>query len=227
MPRLARAARGGEIYHTLNRGNDRKQIFFKDQDYVNFLSLLHQAQKRIPVRIIGYCLMPNHWHLLLWPDGDGDLSRLMHWLCVTHTQRFHRIQNSIGHGHIYQGRYKSFPVETNNYLITVARYIERNALRAGLVKRAEAWRWSSLHQHLNGCLSHEVPRLTPLPIQRPQPWVDYVNQSENKNEVDQLKLSICRGRPFGSDEWVRQTATVMGIAQSLRPRGRPPIEKGS
>src|SRR6185436_17517799 len=101
---------------------------------------------RIAIRILKFCLMPNHWHLLLWPYADGDLSRFMHWLCVTHTQRWHRRNGTSGTGHIYQGWYKAFPVESNSHLTTVAKYVERNALRARLVPKAEEWKWSSLHQ---------------------------------------------------------------------------------
>ena len=96
------------------------------------------------MRLLAYCVMPNHWHLVVWPHQDGALSRFMNWLTLTHTQRWHQHRHSVGEGHVYQGQFKSFPVETNEYFLVVCRYVERNAVRAGLVERAEQWRWSSV-----------------------------------------------------------------------------------
>jgi len=87
--------------------------------------------------------------LLLWPRADGELSETMRWLTVTHTQRWHAHRNSAGTGPVYQGRFKSFPVQSDEHFLSVARYVERNAVRAHLVKRAEEWRWSSLWQWQN------------------------------------------------------------------------------
>src|SRR5258707_5271366 len=92
--------------------------------------------------------MPNHWHLVVRPQHDGDLSRFVGWVTLTHTQRWHARQHTVGSGHAYQGRFKSFPVEADDHFLTLCRYVERNALRAALVVRAEEWRWSSLAQRL-------------------------------------------------------------------------------
>jgi putative transposase len=99
--------------------------------------------------------MPNHWHLLLWPRNDGELSEVMRWITVTHAQRWHAHRQSSGSEPVYQGRFKSFPVQTDEPFLMVARYVERNALRAKLVERAEEWQWSSLWQ-----LSQKDPRLS-------------------------------------------------------------------
>ena len=121
-------------------------IFNHDGDYSAFEQVMVEACARIPMRILAYCLMPNHWHMVLWPIGDGDLSRFVSWLTLTHTQRWHTHRHIAGSGHLYQGRFKSFVVEENEHLLTVCRYVERNALRAKLVDRAEKWRWCSLWQ---------------------------------------------------------------------------------
>ncbi len=227
MARLPRGAIGGEIYHVINRGNKRAQIFFCERDYWLFMSLIAKAQERIPMRLLSYCIMPNHWHLLLWPYKDKDMSRFMHWLSVTHTQRWHIEHQSIGLGHIYQGRFKSFPVQLDQHLITVARYVERNALRAKLVLRAEDWRWGSLFQSTYQQVGADFPVLASLPLDRPEPWIEYVNSDESTYDLTQIRLSSTRGRPLGQEIWVSETAAKLGILQSLRPRGRPVKGKGS
>ncbi|MBS3735425.1 MAG: IS30 family transposase [Phycisphaerae bacterium] len=177
MPRAARAAVGGIVYHVLNRGNARLPLFESPDEYALFLSILAQAHDRVAMRTIGYCLMPNHWHLVLRPREDGDLSEFMRWLTVTHTQRWHAARGTPGSGHLYQGRFKSFPVQAGRLsraqraagvieggdpVLSVLRYVERNPLRAGLATRVEAWPWSSLHQRTAGLVMF-VDDLTVIP----------------------------------------------------------------
>ena len=142
MPRTSRASVGGICYHVLNRGNAQAEVFHKVDDFAAFLQLMAEANERLPLRILGYALMPNHFHLVLWPRADGDLSRWMQWLLTSHVRRYHRHYH--GSGHVWQGRFKAFPIEQDEHLHTVLRYVERNPLRAKLVRRAEAWAWSSL-----------------------------------------------------------------------------------
>ncbi len=131
----------------MNRRIGRLPLLEKPADYLAFEKILKEAHYQTAVRIAAYCLMPNLWHLLLWPRNDGELSEVMRWITVTHTQRWHAHRHSVGTGPVYQGRFKSFPVQTDDHFITVARYIEHNALsRTKLVERAEDWRWSSLFQ---------------------------------------------------------------------------------
>jgi REP element-mobilizing transposase RayT len=133
MGRPKRAADGGLVYHVLNRANARMTIFENDADYAAFEQVLEEAVERTGTRLLAYCLMPNHWHLVLWPREDGELSRFTGWLTLTHTQRWHAHRHSSGSGHLYQGRFKSFPVQDDNHFWTLCRYVERNALRAKLV----------------------------------------------------------------------------------------------
>ncbi|HEV3342013.1 MAG TPA: transposase, partial [Pirellulales bacterium] len=144
MPRVARIAPGGLVYHVLNRSVARLPLFQKPSDFEAFEHVLDEAQDRYPTRILAYCLMPNHWHFVLWPRRDGELTHFMRWLTHTHTMRWHAHYHTSGTGHVYQGRFKAFPIETDEYFYTVVRYVERNPLRANLVARAEDWRWSSL-----------------------------------------------------------------------------------
>ena len=130
------------VFHVINRANARARIFGNDGDYAAFERVMWETLARQPMRILGYLIMPNHWHLVLWPEHDGDLAKFMQRLTVAHVRRWHLHRKTVGCGHLYQGTYKSFPVETDEHLLTVLRYGERNALRAGLVERAEEWRWS-------------------------------------------------------------------------------------
>ena len=146
MPRTARLAPGGMVFHVLNRGVGQMQIFERENDYDAFRRVVDETLRLAPTRICAYCWMPNHWHFVLWPQHDGDLSRFMQRMANMHTQRWQRAKGCVGHGHLYQGRFKSFPVESDDHFYAVVRYVERNALRAGLVERAEDWPWGSLHQ---------------------------------------------------------------------------------
>src|SRR5580700_182214 len=147
MGRPLRAVQGGLVDHTLNRANARLAIFADEGDFAAFERALAEAVTRYDMRLLAYCVMPNHFHLVVWPRGDGDLSHFMQWLTLTHTQRWHAHHHTAGCGHLYQGRFKSFPVQSDEHFLTVCRYVERNALRAGLAAPAESWRWGSLWRH--------------------------------------------------------------------------------
>ena len=143
MPRRARVALGGLLFHVLNRGVAQMQLFENPADYQAFEQVLRETLDESSMRICAYTVMPNHWHLLLWPECDGELARFMQRLTITHVRRWQQHRGYAGLGHVYQGRYKSFPVESDEHFWVVARYLERNAHRANLVLRAEEWRWSS------------------------------------------------------------------------------------
>src|SRR5262249_20111239 len=220
MPRRPRGATGGYVSHVLNPALGPAPLFRKDGDYAAFETILRQAPDFRPMRLLAYCLMPNHWHLVLWPKGDGDLSEYLRWLTVTHTQRYHAHCRTAGTGPLYQGRFKSFPIQAGDHLRTVLRYVERNPLRAGPVREAEAWRGAGLWQRL-----HRDPaaRLSDWPEGRPDPtmWVKYVNGVETAAELAALHRSVARGAPYGDEVWAGRTATRLGLESSLRPRGRP------
>lgn len=165
MGRPRRAADGGLVYHVLNRANARMPIFEKPEDYAAFLRILEEAVERTRTRLLAYCVLSNHWHLVVWPKADGELSRFVGWLTLTHTQRWHAHRRSTGSGHVYQGRFKSFPVQEDKHFFTVCRYVERNALRANLVRRAEDWPWGSLSRWLQGTAA-EKSLLAPWPLRR-------------------------------------------------------------
>ena len=207
---------GGYCYHVLNRGNGRARVFHDADDYHHFVRLLRQVCSRLPLRVIGLCLMPNHFHLVLWPRGDDDLSTWMQWLLTAQVHGYR--QRYKGSGHVWQGRFKAFPIEEGEHLLTVLRYVERNALRAGLVARAEEWAWTSLPGWLQPSL---LPWLDPGPVPRPAGWLEYVQTPQTEAELAALRRSVERGAPYGSPTWVERTAVQLGLESSLQSPGRP------
>ncbi|HEV3257528.1 MAG TPA: transposase [Gemmataceae bacterium] len=192
MRPTARSTPGGFCYHALNRGNRRAEVFHAEADYDRFVRLLAQAVAAFPVRLLAFCLMPNHFHLAVWPPGDRDLSACMHWLLTTHASRYQKQHRSTGH--VWQGRFRAFPIQEDAHLLTVLRYIERNPLRAGLVSRAGDWRWSSLRWHLN------PPQLAFLhagPVPRPPDWAAWVNAPQTEAELRALRRCAQRARRTG------------------------------
>jgi putative transposase len=143
MPRLARVDVANNIYHVINRSTGRLQIFNKASDYQDFTDLLLEAKDITDMRILAYTIMPNHWHLVLYPRMDGDLGTFMHRLTNAHTRQVHTKTKTIGYGPLYQGRYKSFLVDTDEYYLTLLKYVERNPVRAKLAQTCEAWQWGS------------------------------------------------------------------------------------
>ena len=218
MPRRPRFATGGYVFHVLNRGAGRQTLFETDHDYDAFVALLDEARRHTPMRLLAFCVMPNHWHLVLWPETDDSLSEYMRWLTVTHSQRWHAFRGTAGTGPVYQGRFKSFPVEEDDHFFAVCRYVERNALRAGLVTLAERWKWGSLW---HGASQSALLALDSWPVPRPSNWIEHVNQPQSEEELAAIRESVLRGRPYGSRAWVRQAAKTLGLTNTLRMRGSP------
>ena len=218
MSRPTRASAGNVCYHVLNRGNARGTVFHKDGDYLAFLKLLKEASDRISMRLLSFCLMPNHFHWVLWPRNDGDLSRWMQWLTTSHVRRYHRHYDSSGH--VWQGRFKSFPVQSDQHLLTVMRYVERNPVRAKYipVRKAQNWKWSSLGTPPADAI---CPKLHNGPVKRRENWLDWVNQPLTNDERKAMERCIARGQPYGEEKWQKQIAKKLGIESTLRPRGRP------
>lgn len=188
MPRTARASQGGYCYHVLNRGNARRTVFHKDGDYSAFFKLLTEVAERTDMRLLAYCLLPNHFHLCLWPQHDGHLSDYMMWLLTAHVRRYH--QHYHCSGHVWQGRFRAFPIQEDAHLLAVLRYIERNPVRAGLVDNAQDWRWSSAASSRSG-----KPVLDTSPVPRPEEWLDRVNQPQTKRRWKAYARAYVEGVP--------------------------------
>jgi len=161
------------MYHVYNRGSRRGPIFRAAEDYRAFVRLAAEARARFAMRFLAYCLMPNHWHFLLWPRADGDLSNCFHWLTGTHGSKWRKLTDTVGEGAVYQARFGSGPINDHWHMRNVWLYIERNPLVAGLVDRAEDWPWSSA-----SCWVKPDPDLTldEGPVRRPDDWLNLVNE---------------------------------------------------
>lgn len=211
MPRLARGQQStGYVYHVLNRGNGGATVFHTDGDYRAFLDLLAIAKTKYPIKVFGFCLMPNHFHLVLEPSSRGTLSRVMLWWLTSHVRRYHRHYHS--HGHVWQGRFKNFPIQQDGHLLTVLHYVVNNPIRAGLASNAEQWPWSSLrHPAL----------IDPWPLEVPSNWHRACDEPLVDHDLVQIRTCVNRQAPFGSPTWQEQLAKLFGLESTLRPRGRP------
>ncbi|MBU3969107.1 transposase [Patescibacteria group bacterium] len=220
MPRAIRTDVGNYCYHIINRANARLPIFFKEEDYELFENTLEEAKEKYNMRILVYCLMPNHFHLVLYPKNDGDLGKFMQWLTLTHTQRWHQQKNTKGTGHLYQGRYKSFIIEKDNHLLSVLNYVECNAFRAKLVKKAENWKFCSLWRKLYGN-DKQKKLLSVWPISEPDDYLSFVNTPQLKEVEESIRLSVIKGKPYGNDNWSMKIIKKFGLESTIRLPWRP------
>lgn len=220
MARITRTDIGNQIYHVINRANGRLPIFETDTDYRLFETVLEEGRERFDMRVLAYCLMPNHWHLILYPKQDGDLSRFMSWITNTHTRRWHTASDTIGEGHLYQGRYKSFLCQADTHFLTLVRYVELNAKKANLVKKAEEWRWGSAWRR--GCGSPSQKQLlSSWPVSVPANYHAWLNTPQSALEEEAIERSETKNIPFGTDKWRDVIIRRYGLEQTLRTVGRP------
>jgi putative transposase len=225
MSRQTRAVADGLLYHALNRGNNRAPVFFEADDYRAFLQALAQTQQRYPFQLYGYCLLPNHFHLLLAPATGQSISRIVQSLTVAHTWHYHKAHASSGH--VWQGRFKSPVIQSDEHALTVLRYIESNPLRAGLVADLANYPWSSYRVHGLGCpdsLVSTMPgweNLRRTPATRQRFWQGWVHKALTSRELAAIRKSVVGGLPYGAADWAQKTALTLGLHLARRPRGRP------
>lgn len=214
MPRVERGLYDNCLYHVINRGNGRQEVFHKENDYDAFINLIRRAKDIYPVKIYGYCLMPNHFHMVVAPDRGEELSKWMQWLMTSHVRRYHKHYGSSGH--VWQGRYKSFMVQEDKHLLMVLRYIEGNPMRARIVDSARDWKWSS-HREAMGKreLTDEAP------IELPKEWGRYVDEPMTEKELEKVRQSVNRQAPYGESKWQMEICKKYGMESTMRDRGRP------
>jgi putative transposase len=224
MPRPLRPIDDGLIYHVINRGNNRQSVFHKPEDFQAFLRALAELKERLPFELYGYCLLNNHFHLLLRPTG-ATISRIVQSLLVSHTQRYHKHYRSGGH--VWQGRFKSPVIQNDEHLLNLLRYIEANPLRAKLVKRADEYPWSSYPAHGLGQSDELLDRvlvyeeLSPYPAVRQRKWAEKVHAPPAAATLAEIRRSTATGLPYGSPQWVARLAKKLDLDLTIRPRGRP------
>lgn len=217
MPRRPRPTDANLVFHAMNRGARRLGLFGSAEDYATFLEVLDEAVERFSMRLLDYVVMPNHWHLVVWPAGGTDLAKFMAWATLVHAQRWHRAKQSIGTGTIYQGRYKAVPVKDDRHLLTLCRYVERNPVRAGLVAKAADWPWSSASPRAREC----GPPISPWPVPRPEPWQVLVDTAQAPDELERVRHAIRTATPYGPPAWQGVVARQLRWHMGGRPRGRP------
>lgn len=220
MPRMNRVAVGGVVYHVINRSNGRAEMFSNDDEYKHFERLLKEGKELTNMRILSYCIMPNHWHLVLYPINDTDMGEFMRWVTTTHVRQRRVMTKSIGCGHLYQGTYKSFPIQTDIYVQQLILYVEQNPLRAKLVKRAENWKWSSLWRREFGN-KEEKKLLSSLPTKLPINCLESVNTILKSDKLEIIRKSVNKGTPFGSDNWIDKMVDRYKMGSTVRGVGRP------
>jgi len=193
-PRTRRFAPIDFAHHVINRGNERRRIFFADRDYETFLRLMWYAKERHPVEVFGVCLMPNHFHALMRPRAAGALSAYWQWVLGCYACDLRSTTNTLGYGHVFQRRFWNRGIEDRRHFLAVLRYIEANPVRAGLTNRAEQWRWGSaaLRHTSRGFL------LDPLPFVLPDDWIEIVNSPQPFADLDAIRNPEPRGRPVKS-----------------------------
>ena len=170
MPRRPRYAPTGHIFHVVNRGVERRRLFFTSADYQGFLRLLGKGKEQWPIKIFGLCIMPNHYHLLVQPTADRALSAYIHWVQGCYACDLRAQTNSKGHGHVFQQRFWSGILFDEFDFLAALRYVEANPREGRLVTCAEEWEWSSLTMRIRG---NRI--LDPLPSVLPMNWIELVN----------------------------------------------------
>jgi putative transposase len=220
MARTKRNCPAGEVFHVLNRAVARLTMFEQPEDYAAFMRAVTETWEILPLPIYAMVAMPNHWHFVVRPETSDQVSEFFRRLTVMHTMRWHAHNATGGTGHLYQGRFKSFPIQSDGHLLTVMRYVERNPVRANFIELAEDWHWSSAYARRQPADDHRwlaVPDDPPLP----RNWRSWVNKVETESELTSLRHSVRRGLPFGDDQWTRSSAVRPGLETTTRPRGRP------
>ena len=216
MPRRLRRSLQGAVFHVMNRAVRGTVLFKTIADYRAFIAVTCESLKRFRIKIIAYCLMPNHWHFVVICERIEDVSHWMHWLSSTHANRWNGAHGTRGRGAVYQGRFTAVPVEKNRSLVRVCRYVERNALRSGLVAAAQDWTWGSLALAGKDC---DLIPVHAWPFPKPLNWCELVNNPENPKELAATRAAIRHNQPIGSRRWREAVAPFAGL--TLRERGRP------
>lgn len=218
MPRIARVIATGYPHHITQRGNNRATVFFDDEDRQTYLKLLAGYAEKHHFQIWAYCLMDNHIHLLAVPEAETSLARGIGLTNQVYTQYLNRKLNQSGR--IWQNRFFSCVVENNQYLWAVARYIERNPLKIGLLENAEAYRWSSAKAHMTGANDTLLGATSWLSPQEQCTYAEFL-VTEDEETDNAIRRATRTGRPFGSEDFVNLLEFQMKQPLKAKKRGRP------
>lgn len=221
MTRIARVVIPGVAHHVTQRGNRGQKVFLEDGDYRAYLGLVAEHCAKARVAVWAYCLMPNHVHLVMVPSDEDGLRAA---LGEAHRRYTRRVNLRDGQtGHLWQDRFHSYPMD-EEHLAAAARYVELNPVKAGLVRRARDWRWSSARAHLDG-RDDALVSVSPM-LDRIPDWRDFLGAGMDEAEAGTVERHIGTGRPLGSDAFVRRLERRVGRALKPARRGRKPRTPG-
>ena len=219
MPRVARTVFAGLPHHVTQRGNRRETVFFVDEDRVCYLTWLKEYADKHKIEIIAYCLMTNHVHLVVVPFAEESLHKVLRPLHMRYAQKINREHE--WDGHLWQGRFFSSPLD-EAYMWAAVRYVERNPVRAGMVRRAEDYDWSSAAGHCRlkqdmilTCSSRWTEEFGGI-----ENWSNWLTEGDDLQKVEVLRRNIKKGLPCGTDDFVQKLEMMAGRILRFRPQGR-------
>ena len=218
MPRIARAVAIGFPHHVIQRGNNREKIFFAVQTRGKYLAWLEEYARKCEVRILAYCLMTNHVHLLLKPDKTESLAKMMQGINLCYTQYINKRYKRTGR--LFEGRYHSCIVDEENYLWSVARYIEQNPLRAKMVSQPEDYPYSSGRAHISGA-KDEVLNEALFSDEERAEYVKFIKAPVPEEEINKIRFTVKRGKPLGDNKFIKEMARRLKKDFEMKAPGRP------
>jgi len=225
MPRIARIVIPDLPYHITQRGNYRQDVFEDNEDRLNYLSWIDDYSKKYKLSILAYCLMDNHVHFIAIPRKENSLAKVFSISHMRYSQYFNKKKKASGH--LWQGRFYSCVLD-EVYLVAALRYVERNPVRAGIVRKPWRWKWSSAGVHVGqGDGVIHLANITTLIDTTVKEWEEYIDLDENEEEVEVIRKHTLLGRPLGTKEFIAKLGKRLGRVLSVLPRGRPKKLKGN
>jgi putative transposase len=218
MPRIARIVGAGYPHHVIERGNNRERVFRDSKDYDKYLSFLSKYSKEKEVAVLAYCLMPNHIHLLVRPPGDEVLAKMMQGIALCYSKYFNGANGRTGR--LWECRYHSTVIDEDSYLWTVSKYIEKNPVRAGIVKRPEDYPYSSAKGHIFGTKDPllKEPLLDKSELSE---YRKFLRSEDDKKIIEEIRKQTRSGKPLGDGGFLKILSERLGCNLCFRPKGRP------
>ena len=225
MPRTARIVIPDLPYHITQRGNYRQDIFQDNEDRLSYLSWINDYSKKYKLSILAYCLMDNHVHFIAIPREEDSLAKVFSISHMRYSQYFNKKKNASGH--LWQGRFYSCVLD-EGYLLAALRYVERNPVRAGIVRKPWRWKWSSAGVHVgqgDGVINLE--NITTVIDTTEEEWKEYIDLDENEKDVEDIRKHTLLGRPLGTKDFIAKLGKRIGMVLSVLPRGRPKKQRSN